>query len=377
MAGPRGGPRTPQLQEPAQPAQPPQPLGALSAASTQLLRQVPADVWCAVMLDPATLLDTGGLHEHGFPPELMPRLFEIEHGTQEGTEHIRALAARPGTVSLLSRSAAPGTSHRQGPYHRDVLAPAGLDDELRVTLKADGHTWGLLVLCRAAGSRPFGADDLRRAEALAAPAADALRRALLLSGVDATGTPGAPGLVVTAPDGEVASVSPTAAYWLDRLNEDHRPGRAPYPYALTAILQQARHAPAPGPVSARLRARGGRWVTISAWRQGPPGAELCYAALTPSQPGELAALVLDAYGLTRRERDVTQHVLLGRSGSEISAALHITEYTVQDHLRRVFDKLGVRSRRELTATLFLRHYLPALPHPPLTTDGRLVPPDVP
>ncbi|WP_055587897.1 LuxR C-terminal-related transcriptional regulator [Streptacidiphilus griseoplanus] len=60
------------------------------------------------------------------------------------------------------------------------------------------------------------------------------------------------------------------------------------------------------------------------------------------------------------------------STHEISAALHITEYTVQDHLRKIFDKTGVRSRRELTTTLFTRHYLPFLAHPPLSTDGRLL-----
>ena len=331
------------------------------------------------MLDPATLLDTGGLHEHGFPAHLMPRLFEIEHGTQEGTEHIRALAARPGTTSLLSRSAGGGV-HTDGVYYRDILAPAGLSDELRVTLKADGRTWGLLVLCRGPHSRPFTAADVRRAEAVSGPAATGLRRALLLSGVDGDDAPGAPGLVVTDRAGQVSSVSPTAAYWLEQLAEDHRAGQRAgthAPYALSAILQQAGHAPAGTTVSARVRARTGRWVTISAWRQGAPGEELTYAALTPSQPSELAALVLDAYGLTQRERDVTQQVLLGRSGTEISAALHITEYTVQDHLRKVFDKIGVRSRRELTGTLFLRHYLPAFPHPPLSTDGRLVKPGAP
>lgn len=300
----------------------------------------------------------------------MPRLFEIEHGAQEGTDHIRALAARPGTTSLLSRSARGALT--DSVCYRDILAPAGLTDELRVTLKADGHTWGLLVLCRGPRSRPFTAEDMRRAASLSAPAATELRRALLLSGVDSAGAPGAPGLVVTDHDGHISSVSPTAAYWLSRLPEDHCAGRESASYTLSAILQRVRHAPADTTVSARARARGGRWITISSWRQGPPGEELAYAALTPSQPGELAALVLDAYGLTQRERDVTQQVLLGRSSVEISAALHITEYTVQDHLRKVFDKLGVRSRRELTGTLFLRHYLPVLPHPPLSTDGRLV-----
>lgn len=358
-------------------SRPEEPLSALGAASTALLRRVPADVWCAVMLDPATLLDTGGLHEHGFPSHLMPRLFEIEHGTQEGTGHIRALAARPGTAHLHGRP--PHGAAPDDVYHRDILAPAGLADELRVTLKADGHTWGLLVLCRAPDSRPFTAGDARVAAELSAPAATRLRRALLLSGVDSADTPGAPGLVVTDRDGGISSVSATAAYWLDQLAEDHRSGQKSGWYTLSAILQQVRHAgpdtgPGSGPAtaSARVRARNGRWVTLSAWRQGPAGEELSYAALTPSTPSELAALVLDSYGLTQRERDVTQQVLLGRSGAEISAALHITEYTVQDHLRKVFDKIGVRSRREITGTLFLRHYLPALPRPSLSTDGRLV-----
>ena len=38
----------------------------------------------------------------------------------------------------------------------------------------------------------------------------------------------------------------------------------------------------------------------------------------------------------------------------------ITEHTVQDHLKAIFDKFGVHSRGQLVAAIFGGHYLPLM-----------------
>jgi DNA-binding NarL/FixJ family response regulator len=93
-----------------------------------------------------------------------------------------------------------------------------------------------------------------------------------------------------------------------------------------------------------------------------PGSRVA-VLLEAARPPELAPLIADAYGFTERERLVTELVARGFPTSEIAGRLHLSAYTVQDHLKSIFEKSGTSSRGDLVARLFFDHYAPRLtPH---------------
>ena len=117
-----------------------------------------------------------------------------------------------------------------------------------------------------------------------------------------------------------------------------------------------------GVPSVRVQTRSGRWLTFhGAQTEAQPsrGGETM-VIIEPTRPQELAWLRVAAYGLSERERAVVDLVVQGASTKEISQALYISEYTVQEHLSNVFDKFGVRSRRALVRRLFFDNLYPAL-----------------
>ena len=63
----------------------------------------------------------------------------------------------------------------------------------------------------------------------------------------------------------------------------------------------------------------------------------------PSYPCE----GLRRFGLTRREVEVVSYVCEGLKNGEIAKKLFISEYTVINHLRSVYEKLGIRNRASL------------------------------
>lgn len=64
--------------------------------------------------------------------------------------------------------------------------------------------------------------------------------------------------------------------------------------------------------------------------------------------------------LTAREQEVAAFVCRGLSTREITARLHVTVDTVQDHLKSVYDRTGVHSRGELVALIYRHDYLPRI-----------------
>jgi len=70
-----------------------------------------------------------------------------------------------------------------------------------------------------------------------------------------------------------------------------------------------------------------------------------------------------------REQQLTRLVVQGFSTIDIANHLVISVHTVQGHLRNIFTKTGVRTRRDLVTKIFFAHYEPASE---TTSSARLI-----
>ncbi|HEX9343011.1 MAG TPA: helix-turn-helix transcriptional regulator [Actinomycetota bacterium] len=55
--------------------------------------------------------------------------------------------------------------------------------------------------------------------------------------------------------------------------------------------------------------------------------------------------------LTDTERKIANRLVLGRANAEIAEALFITTSTVEDHIGRIYAKLGIQRRQQLLASI--------------------------
>jgi DNA-binding CsgD family transcriptional regulator len=329
-------------------------------AARLLRRAVGFEGVCFLTMDPATLVPTGHVVEHGLPESVYVRMAEMEL-RGEDFNAFRALAVSGRRAATLS--AATGGELERSRRHREIRAPNGFGDELRAPLVDDHATWGALTLLRGADQAPFSPAETAVVGSLSQHLAEGLRRALLLAqepnahgaGDDATG------LVVLAPDDSVAFADEAASLWLEELGAS----AAGLPHVVHAVAAQARavvdgRAPDGRIARARVRAATGRWLLVRGSTLGDePDAQVA-VMIEPAHPHELAPLIADACALTERERTVTELVARGLPTDAIAARLHLSPWTVQDHLKAIFEKVGVGTRGELVARLFFEQREPVL-----------------
>ena len=263
--------------------------------------------------------------------------------------HFRALARSKSHVELVTAEPRQG---RQNPYWQNLLLPGFWRHEMRAAVVDDhGYCWGSITAFRN-GQRPFRERDAATLGRKLHQIAAQLSRAMV-DGPVASLTANAASLWLSD-DGELLSTTPTGRDWLARLQTPEMPQRAQAVLAaitarVTAAAARSGQAGSPRPVSVRLRGGQGQWIVLHGERViALPGvAHGISVVIGPAGTACVLPLLAAAYRLTGREREVVSGVLAGLSTRQISARLHITTYTVQDHLKAIFTKLGVTSRGDL------------------------------
>jgi DNA-binding CsgD family transcriptional regulator len=338
---------------------------ALRSALLASLRGVmPVDAAFVATADPETLLFTGAYAEA--PLDTATAAFlDNEFGARD-VNRFASLATSGRHVAWLDDTT--GLDRFASARYRDIMRPLGLGDELRAALVVDRRCWGYLCLHRQDGRLGFTAQEAATIARLGPHLAAGLRQALLLQ-APATGTPVAPGVVLLADDLTVIAVTAQAEYLLSLV--EHRSSRQlPLPVAVytvaTALAALERgtlnH---PAQPTTRIPTAAGMWLTLHASRLDANAGQGPIAVVVAPAPAQATApILLSAHGLTAREADVARLVLRGLSTTAIADHLHISANTVQDHLKAVFDKTGVHSRRDLVG-----HFL-ATPTSAVSSDSR-------
>jgi DNA-binding CsgD family transcriptional regulator len=313
---------------------------------------------CFYTMDPASLLATS--HYHDGLPEIPHEWLALEY-YEEDFNKMSDVARSPSGVCTL-RQATGGDVSRSAKY-RVSMQPFGADQEVLSGLRtSSGEVWGILALYREPAQPEFDREELALLKALSGSLAEGARRGLLIAEATEPDGPEAPGLIVLRDDWELESLTPGVERWLEDLPDgDWDAGKLPA--AVLSVAGRARRsaeAPeAPGEVAfARVLSRSGRWMMLHGASLVSDGRRRIAVIVEPAHPARITPLLMAAYGLTEREQEVTRLVLQGESTTQIAERLVLSPHTVQEHLKRVFEKTGVRSRRDLVGKVFFAHYEP-------------------
>jgi DNA-binding CsgD family transcriptional regulator len=342
----------------------------LRRVAERLRRSVPFEVYCASTVDPASNLITQGIAE-GFDEASdseAGNVFLDRVYFEEDMDQLASMLSERRPVQLLSESTG-GRLDRSLRY-RELLRPQGLKHELGSAF-IDGSLWGGMDLMREAGDPDFTSRETSLVERIAPHVGAGLKAAALrtraIAGQD---TPDTPGVLTLDRSGRVVSHTPSAERWLRELEDLHPAWReVGVPIAIRMVAGALNRALNPRSERdsnlvprLRTRTRSGKWLTLYGSLTEPSFERPSETVIViePAKPEEIAWLNVAAYGLSPREEEVLRLVVRGLSNRQISQRLFISENTVQRHLSNIFEKVGVRSRRELVKRLFFEDLLPGM-----------------
>lgn len=337
----------------------PRDLVSLWQASTEVLASAVPHFWtpCYYTVDPASLLMTSHFHDGlaEFPSDWLASEYY-----EDDVHHLADVARSASGISTLHEvtNGNPSSSPR---WARNMAL--GGDQELIAGLRTrSGEVWGALALYREPGEPLFTEPEKSFVRSVAPALAEGARNALLWGQAREPDFADSPGLLILDQHWAIESATPGVERWLSELPDgDWDAGRLPSSVVTLAArtLKNSDHPNRGAEITvSRVLTRAGTWVVLHGAQLTSTGDRRIAIIVEPAGPSRVYPLLMSAYGLTEREKDVTKLVLQGASTSQIAAELVLSAHTVQQHLKGIFDKTGVHSRRDLVGKVFFAHYEP-------------------
>src|SRR5687767_14827609 len=289
----------------------------IEEVARRIERVVPSDGYFIGATDPSTSLIMGQGVVRDLPHDMCTPTWDYEFRVPDYMK-FRDIAASGRVVADLHEET--GGKPDRSPRWREYGTATGFRTEVRTTFSIGGAAWGVGQFDRLGDSPRFTDDEKAWLERIAPVVAAALRRALVAQPAASPVVRG-PGILVLDPEGRAVSATSEAAAWLDEIESslarDTR-GALPVPVEANAYASQVRAAmdgPADIVPRARIRTSAGVWLLMHG--SILQGTENLAVVIEPAKGGDVAPLIVDAYGLTQRELDVTRAIARGLGTAEM------------------------------------------------------------
>jgi DNA-binding CsgD family transcriptional regulator len=317
----------------------------------ELRRAVPFSWYAWLLTDPQTGVGCAPLADVPCLPEL-PTLIRLKYLT---------------TVNRWTHMATPvmclgeRDDRERSRIWRELQSRFGVVDVASLVFRDQHGIWGFLDLWRDATLGAFRPAEVDSLADLVAPATVAIRGSLARTftpPAEPRSAPGGPVVLLLGRDLSVRAQTPETDRLL-RLLVPPDMDRAPVPagaYNVAAQLLANEAGVDDRPPWARVHLGDSRWLTLSAAVIGGPvtdehahaGSDIA-VTIENCPPMDRADLFGRVHGLTPREAQVVTRLAAGDDTRTAARALHLSEYTVQDHLKAIFTKTATHDRRSLLA----------------------------
>ncbi len=318
-----------------------------------LRKQVNFDAYCCTLTDAHTLFSVGAVTEHSIEA-IHHKIMELEYATEDINKY-EFLVCSGQYLGRLSDSIS------QSLRYREVLVPNGFTDEIRAALTYQGQCYGFLTLFkRAENEQPLFQDkDLALIKILMPVMGEALKEFhhyIIEERIAAIEEE--QGIIIFDKKLKILSNNTKASELLLILRKHESLSDIQVPKPIQAICAKllADNYKSSSSLIVPIKDTGYIAIRASLMLTGQHNQQIALL-INEASPKEMLNFLITAYNLTPREKEVVFEIIKGIPTKEIAYNLHISTYTVQDHLKVIFQKINVSNRNELVWKIFSRFQL--------------------